>query len=64
MLSEECSSWLQAWDDPSTGFLLSERLINCPPQLGPPLQQALFEELAWATEDEPTQVQPMGISSC
>lgn len=33
---------------------MSERLINCPPQLAPPLQQALFDEIAWATEDEPT----------
>ncbi len=33
---------------------MSERLVNSPPQLAPPLQQALFDEIAWATEDEPT----------
>ena len=47
---------MQAWDDPHSGLLLSERLVNCPPQLAPPLNQALFDELAWAEEDEPTQV--------
>ena len=42
----------QAWEGSHTGLLINERLVNCPPQLGPPLQQALFEELQWATEDE------------
>jgi len=44
----------QAWGADSTGLLVSERLVNSPPQLAPPLQQALFDEIAWATEDEPT----------
>ena len=35
--------------------MVSERLINCPPQLSPPLQQALYDEIQWATEDQPTQ---------
>ena len=48
------SALLQAWDASGTGLLVSERLMNCPPQLAPPLQQALFDEVAWATEDEPT----------
>lgn len=47
---------MQAWEQPRTALLVSERLINCPPQLGPPLQQALFDEIEWATEDEPTAV--------
>lgn len=47
---------LQAWDLPGTGLLINERLINSPPQLAPPLVQALFSEISWATEDEPTQV--------
>jgi BCCIP len=47
---------LQAWDSPGTGLIINERLINCPPQLAPPLLQALLDEVAWATEDEPTQV--------
>ena len=53
-LSEPGAALLQAWDASGTGLLVSERLINCPPQLAPPLQQALFDEVAWATEDEPT----------
>lgn len=47
---------LQLWARADTGMLISERLVNCPPQLAPPLHQALFEEVAWATEDEPSQV--------
>jgi len=38
-----------------TALLISERLINVPLELAPPLYQGLFEEVAWATEDEPTQ---------
>lgn len=47
---------MQAWNNDKTGLLLSERLVNCPPQLAPPLNQALFDEISWAVEDEPTQV--------
>jgi protein BCP1 len=39
---------------PHTGVLVSERLVNVPPALAPPLASALFDEVAWATEDEPT----------
>lgn len=46
----------QVLDDAGTGLLLNERVINCPPQIGPPLMQALFDEIGWAVEDEPTQV--------
>ena len=46
----------QVWDQKGTGLVVSERLLNSPPQLAPPLQQALFdEEIPWATEDEPSQ---------
>jgi hypothetical protein len=46
----------QAWEaKAATGLLVNERLINSPPQLAPPLVQALFSEIDWATEDEPTQ---------
>lgn len=38
-----------------TALLISERLINVPLELAPPLYQGLFEEVMWATEDEPTQ---------
>ncbi|DBA84963.1 TPA: hypothetical protein ACH3X2_005704 [Trebouxia sp. C0005] len=53
--SKTQQSFQQAWDDAHTGLLLSERLVNCPPQLAPPLNQALFDEITWAQEDEPTQ---------
>lgn len=35
-----------------TALLISERLINVPLELAPPLYQGLFEEVMWATEDE------------
>ena len=37
-----------------TGLILSERYQNLPPQCAPWLQKALFDEIEWATEDEPT----------
>ena len=37
------------------GFVVSERVVNCPLELSSPLQQAIFDEIQWATEDEPTQ---------
>ncbi|KAG1361978.1 protein BCCIP [Cocos nucifera] len=37
------------------GLLVSQRFVNCPYQLVPPLHDALFDEVSWATEDEPTQ---------
>ena len=40
---------------PTTGVLVSERVANAPPALAPALAAALFDEVAWATEDEPTQ---------
>jgi hypothetical protein len=49
---------MQAWNADGTGLLLSERLLNVPPQLSPPLMQAIFDEIEWAVEDEPTQVLP------
>ena len=54
--SAAASCCTQAWEQPGSGLILNERLINCPPQLAPPLVQALFSEISWATEDEPTQV--------
>lgn len=38
-----------------TGVVVSERLLNVPPAVAQPLHEALFDEIAWATEDEPTQ---------
>lgn len=36
------------------GLLLTDRVVNLPPQLVPKMQEALFLEVAWAQEDEPT----------
>lgn len=33
-------------------LLVSERLVNVPIELAPPLYKGLFEEVMWATEDE------------
>ncbi|KAK3023981.1 hypothetical protein RJ639_042871 [Escallonia herrerae] len=37
------------------GLLISQRVVNLPPQLLPPMYDALFDEVLWATEDEPTE---------
>ncbi|XP_057949677.1 protein BCCIP homolog isoform X2 [Malania oleifera] len=37
------------------GLLVSQRVSNLPPQLLPPLYDAIFDEISWATEDEPTE---------
>ncbi|KAF9667148.1 hypothetical protein SADUNF_Sadunf16G0303000 [Salix dunnii] len=37
------------------GLLVSRRVVNLPPQLLPPLYDALCDEISWATEDEPTE---------
>ncbi|KAM5566823.1 protein BCCIP [Rosa sericea] len=39
----------------SVGLLVSQRVTNLPPQLLPPLYDGLFNEVSWATEDEPTE---------
>ncbi|XP_076941301.1 protein BCCIP homolog [Bidens hawaiensis] len=36
------------------GLLISQFVVNLPPQLLPPLYDGLFDEILWATEDEPT----------
>ncbi|MCO5605139.1 hypothetical protein L7F22_059319 [Adiantum nelumboides] len=36
------------------GLLISERLINIPEELAPPLYEGLLDEVSWAIEDEPT----------
>ncbi len=46
------SRLLQAWSAAGSGLVVSERLINCPPQLAPPLQQNLFDEARAVAEDE------------
>ena len=49
-------SLLQALLDPGTGLLVNERVLNCPPQISPPLMLVLFDEIGWAVDDEPTEV--------
>ncbi|XAR63651.1 hypothetical protein NMG60_11023669 [Bertholletia excelsa] len=39
----------------NVGLLVSQRVVNLPPDLLPPLYDALFDEVSWATEDEPTE---------
>ncbi|KAJ8752201.1 hypothetical protein K2173_003809 [Erythroxylum novogranatense] len=39
----------------NVGLLVSQRVVNLPLQLLPPLYDALFDEVSWATEDEPTE---------
>jgi hypothetical protein len=46
---------LTAWAGPGTGLVLAERLANVPPQIAPPLHQALALEVKWATTDEPSE---------
>lgn len=52
-IKEKLKSYLedQASD---VGLLISQRVVNLPPQLLPPLYDGLFDEVSWATEDEPT----------
>ncbi|KAM7275278.1 hypothetical protein ACFE04_017144 [Oxalis oulophora] len=38
----------------SVGLIVSQRVTNLPPQLLPPFYDGLFDEISWATEDEPT----------
>ncbi|XXG58836.1 hypothetical protein AAC387_Pa04g1036 [Persea americana] len=40
---------------PGVGLLVSQRVVNLPPKLLIPLHDALFDEVSWATEDEPTE---------
>ncbi|KAF6251994.1 p21-C-terminal region-binding protein-domain-containing protein [Scenedesmus sp. NREL 46B-D3] len=49
----------KAWDAAGTGLIINERLVNSPPQLAPPLVQALFDEVGWATEDAPQDVRDL-----
>lgn len=37
------------------GLVVSQRVMNLPPQLLPHLYSALFDEISWAIEDEPTE---------
>ncbi|XWS44799.1 hypothetical protein CRYUN_Cryun15aG0079500 [Craigia yunnanensis] len=39
----------------NVGLLVSQCVVNLPPKLLPHLYDALFDEVSWATEDEPTE---------
>lgn len=54
----------QAWSAPGTGLLLNERLVNSPPQIAPPLVQALFEEIDQAAGDTADKVRWYGKHMC
>jgi len=46
--------WAAAAAGAKIGVVLSERVVNLPPALVPWLHTALWDELSWALEDEPT----------
>ncbi|XP_021909797.1 protein BCCIP homolog [Carica papaya] len=39
----------------NVGLLVSQRVLKRPPQVLPPIYDGLFDEISWATEDEPTE---------
>ncbi|KAJ1694324.1 hypothetical protein LUZ63_011022 [Rhynchospora breviuscula] len=43
-------------DARDAGLLVCQRFANCPYQVVLKLYEAVFDEISWATEDEPTQV--------
>ncbi|KAI3491860.1 hypothetical protein L1887_43723 [Cichorium endivia] len=52
-IKENLKSFLKE-QEADVGLLISQRVVNLPPQLLPPLYDGLFDEISWATEDEPT----------
>ena len=56
-LSDHCPAETKAkleaaWGAPGAALLISERLLNCPPQLAPPLMESLFEEVAEVVKEK------------
>ena len=45
-------AFAQALGAQGTGLIVSERLINCPPKLAPPLLQFVLDEIGWAAGDD------------
>jgi len=41
--------------NPTTGLIISRRMVNLPPQLALPLHQALVDDMEWAKENEITE---------
>lgn len=48
---EENKTKLSAILSSKVGWLISERLINMPPQISTPMLKMLIEEISWAIED-------------
>ena len=46
------SEILQPTSKAEVGLILTERLINIPPQLAPPMYKMLLEEISWAVEEK------------
>ena len=44
----------EAFTEKGVGMIINERVINIPQETAPPLVDGLFDEIGWATEDEPT----------
>lgn len=52
---QKLKAFLPKYEDGKTGLIVCERVLNFPSELIPKLQEALFDEISWATEDEPTE---------
>lgn len=48
----EMFNMLMKASDSNLGLILSERLVNMPTQIIPPMYEMLFEEIEWALEDK------------
>ncbi|ORX99784.1 hypothetical protein K493DRAFT_257000 [Basidiobolus meristosporus CBS 931.73] len=49
---DQLSSILKEDSDKHVGLLLTDRLVNMPPQIAPPMYKMLAEEIEWAVEDK------------
>lgn len=52
---ESCSQGKGRFENEKMGLILTERVVNMPPAIVPKLLEAIFCEIEWAIEDEPTQ---------
>ncbi len=48
----QLSTLLAPSSESQVGLILTERLVNVPPEVVPPMYNLLFEEIAWALEDK------------
>lgn len=54
-LLENCSEGIGRFEKEKMGLLLCERVVNLPPMVLPKLMEAIFCEIEWAREDEPSE---------